>query len=380
MKETLYCLQCKIWIISSGQKGFIGLTDAAEEGTYLWLSGSSGIVSFPSVSEDKKKPGYKTCFIAATYSNFRCGEPNNAGGDEDCANMWEDGGWNDAMCDSADRQFQYLCEIESKFILQVVLLSQFSLLCSASIENMIALTDSDYEQDNVWLHSWYLVVLRQAWSEISLPLSQTIETQRWPQLSPLIFSTFLLQTSWHTLQTSDLQKTLHFATLSALSFRHLLQPFFHQLTLNWQLKIAFKIQISKQHLWHLNVRNPMIHATLLFKLPNVSFSSLSRGLWVQFWKLLHACDHPSYRKCCSVWLWGWWWKPGHYQWWSGKCLCQGTIRVSCSCLETAIFGRLFFDFFAWENFSHFSGQKGFIGLNDQETEGTYVWLSGSSCK
>ncbi len=71
-----------------------------------------------------------TCLIAgSTYMNFRSGEPNNAGGDEDCANMWEDGGWNDAMCDSADRQFQYLCEIEGKRLLSAVLFNFPSSFC-----------------------------------------------------------------------------------------------------------------------------------------------------------------------------------------------------------------------------------------------------------
>ena len=56
----------------NGEDAWIGLNDAASEGTFVWSNG------------DK-----------ATYTNWGGGEPNDAGGVEDVAQLRTDGRWND---------------------------------------------------------------------------------------------------------------------------------------------------------------------------------------------------------------------------------------------------------------------------------------------
>ena len=56
---------------------WIGLNDKAREGTYRWASGNG-----------------------TNYTNFSGGEPNNAGGREDCIHMWGGNRWNDMPCTS----------------------------------------------------------------------------------------------------------------------------------------------------------------------------------------------------------------------------------------------------------------------------------------
>jgi hypothetical protein len=59
---------------------WIGYTDAAMEGTFVWVSGHS------------------------TYVNWAMSQPDNAGGTENCASITADGTWNDLPCD-ATRSF-----------------------------------------------------------------------------------------------------------------------------------------------------------------------------------------------------------------------------------------------------------------------------------
>jgi hypothetical protein len=65
---------------------WIGATDAAKEGTWLWVSGK-----------------------AATYQNWNSGEPSNSGGNENCAVLLTSvsGKWNDASCDG---EKPFICE------------------------------------------------------------------------------------------------------------------------------------------------------------------------------------------------------------------------------------------------------------------------------
>ncbi len=76
--------------IAGNRRWWIGANDRVAEGTYAWTDGSS-----------------------ATYTNWRSGEPNNAG-DEDCVHVDPQsdgrdtrGGWNDADCGLSDR---FVCE------------------------------------------------------------------------------------------------------------------------------------------------------------------------------------------------------------------------------------------------------------------------------
>ena len=65
---------------------WIGFTDQAREGNWKWSDGSS-----------------------ASYTNWRTasGEPNNWGGNENCAETTNDGKWNDNNC---ERKFAFICK------------------------------------------------------------------------------------------------------------------------------------------------------------------------------------------------------------------------------------------------------------------------------
>lgn len=54
---------------------WLGLNDIASEGAYVWVSGDT-----------------------STFRNWDSTQPDNSGGDEDCVQMWFEGGWNDAWC------------------------------------------------------------------------------------------------------------------------------------------------------------------------------------------------------------------------------------------------------------------------------------------
>jgi hypothetical protein len=83
--------------LTHGHATFIGATDTATEGTFLWTDGS-----------------------ALSYNNFRLGVPDNGGGtyQEDClvieGNKTPDDTWDDRPCDPSEvptsGSFAYLCE------------------------------------------------------------------------------------------------------------------------------------------------------------------------------------------------------------------------------------------------------------------------------
>jgi len=64
----------------NGAKAWIGLSDAAEEGRFVWVDGS--------------RPG---------YTNWNAGEPNNAG-EEHFVEMYPDGRWNDKEDDPGEQE------------------------------------------------------------------------------------------------------------------------------------------------------------------------------------------------------------------------------------------------------------------------------------
>ncbi|CAM9351889.1 unnamed protein product [Heterosigma akashiwo] len=66
---------------------FIGLSDKAEEGKWLWEDGST-----------------------LAYTNWMDGEPNSYGGDEDCAAMIGKGTWIDIGCEAP---LPFICKYDS---------------------------------------------------------------------------------------------------------------------------------------------------------------------------------------------------------------------------------------------------------------------------
>lgn len=83
--------------LANGNRAWIGGTDLAAEGTFVWADG--------------------TPFLA-TYTNWRDTEPNNGNGNfqEDCALIEPAGTWDDRPCDDAvvgatvPGQYFYVCE------------------------------------------------------------------------------------------------------------------------------------------------------------------------------------------------------------------------------------------------------------------------------
>ena len=64
---------------------WIGYTDAATEGAWVWVSGAP-----------------------VGYERWAPDEPNDSGGAEDCAQLVSWGGWNDNACDAT---YRYFCEL-----------------------------------------------------------------------------------------------------------------------------------------------------------------------------------------------------------------------------------------------------------------------------
>ena len=60
----------------AGTSCWIGLNDIVSENTWVWADGSTN-----------------------TYTRWGIGEPNNAGGAEDCVHLHSDGYWNDLPCE-----------------------------------------------------------------------------------------------------------------------------------------------------------------------------------------------------------------------------------------------------------------------------------------
>ncbi|XP_038065178.1 alpha-N-acetylgalactosamine-specific lectin-like [Patiria miniata] len=64
---------------------WIGFTDDAEEGNFVWADGS-----------------------AVSYTDWNTGEPNNASGNEHCTLLRTVGNWNDGNC---NRALAYVCKM-----------------------------------------------------------------------------------------------------------------------------------------------------------------------------------------------------------------------------------------------------------------------------
>jgi hypothetical protein len=72
--------------IGSNVQVWLGGTDAVSEGDWRWITGETW-----------------------SYTNWNGGEPNNAGGNEDCLTYKENEQWNDELCTN---EFWYLVEFE----------------------------------------------------------------------------------------------------------------------------------------------------------------------------------------------------------------------------------------------------------------------------
>jgi len=71
---------------AAGNTVWIGGTDAALEGTWVWSPSGTPL----------------------SYTNWWSGEPNNVGGNEDCLSVFYDvGGWYDNRC---SHELKYVCQ------------------------------------------------------------------------------------------------------------------------------------------------------------------------------------------------------------------------------------------------------------------------------
>ncbi|CAJ1059159.1 CD209 antigen-like protein E [Xyrichtys novacula] len=76
-------------LVSGGENTWIGLTDSAQEGTWMWLDGTP---------------------VTTTY--WESGQPNSSGGDQDCGEMVQRGEWNDETCSTNNI---WICEKKLAF-------------------------------------------------------------------------------------------------------------------------------------------------------------------------------------------------------------------------------------------------------------------------
>jgi hypothetical protein len=69
--------------VLTGERAWIGANDQASEGTFVWAGG-------PEAGQN----------ISGIYANWFAGEPNDAGGNEDCVVIYprDDGRWEDNGC------------------------------------------------------------------------------------------------------------------------------------------------------------------------------------------------------------------------------------------------------------------------------------------
>ncbi len=91
---------------------WIGFNDEATEGTFVWYDQSP-----------------------ITYTNWATGEPNNSGGNEDCTQIYPDGGWNDLPCTTGNARSIIevnLCPVMTAGTDKIICLGQTATLDASS--------------------------------------------------------------------------------------------------------------------------------------------------------------------------------------------------------------------------------------------------------
>merc|ERR1712236_31545 len=73
-----------VYALTGDTGAWIGLADVLDEGTFSWVDGA-----------------------AVSYTNWRPNQPNNGGGNQHCAWIRPDGGWDDVVCGKTNA---YVCQ------------------------------------------------------------------------------------------------------------------------------------------------------------------------------------------------------------------------------------------------------------------------------
>ncbi|MEN6412379.1 MAG: filamentous hemagglutinin N-terminal domain-containing protein, partial [Veillonellales bacterium] len=98
--------QKRVQVLAPGMESWLGFSDAASEGTWLYAAGSNdpqnGVQFWSGKSDGSAKNG--------AYTNWAAGEPNDSDQNEDYAEMLANGKWNDK---SGGESFHYVIEVEN---------------------------------------------------------------------------------------------------------------------------------------------------------------------------------------------------------------------------------------------------------------------------
>lgn len=101
------------------QNGWIGASDSVSDGDWQWVTG-------PEIGTSFWSGGVDGSFVDGAYSRWNDSEPNDSGGDEDCAEFrgTDAGGWNDLPCNSTLEY--YVVEFGAENDMPIVESTQFT--------------------------------------------------------------------------------------------------------------------------------------------------------------------------------------------------------------------------------------------------------------